>query len=124
MTKCIQITEDEFQATYPLVPNHIETNASWTYGDGPGCLFETYGEELDFVRRQDPRTVWTLTDHPDDENKELVQSGFHLVNRLGYLISAVPFPENTHIEVVIEFETDLDYVNADECDCAPADKDE
>ena len=42
----IEITEDDFDATYPLVTNHINPNASWAFGDGPGCLFETYGEEL------------------------------------------------------------------------------
>jgi hypothetical protein len=50
-----QITEDEFDATYPLVTNHINPNATWSFGDGPGCLFETFGEEIDFVRCQDPR---------------------------------------------------------------------
>jgi hypothetical protein len=112
----IQLTEDEFEAKYPLVPNHLDTNASWTYGDGPGCLFETYGEELAFVRGQDPRTIWTLVDHPEDDNKELVFSGYHHVNRLGYLISTVPFPEDTNIEVPILFESDidLDFFDSDE----------
>ena len=61
----IEMTEDEFDASYPLVTNHINPNASWAFGDGPGCLFETYGEELDFVRAQDPRTIWTLVDGDD-----------------------------------------------------------
>ena len=65
MSTLINITEDEFDATYSLLPNHLNPNASWATGDGPGCLFETYGDELDFVRRQDPRTVWTLLDGDD-----------------------------------------------------------
>ena len=57
MTSVISITEDEFDATYPLLPNHLNQNAPWVYGDGPGSLFETYGEQLAFVRSQDPRTL-------------------------------------------------------------------
>jgi hypothetical protein len=100
-----QITEDEFDAKYPLVTNHINTNASWAFGDGPGCLFETYGEELAFVRTQDPRTIWTLVDGGDDDNQYLI-SGYHLVNRIGYLISTIPFPEDADIEVPILFDSD------------------
>ena len=50
----ITLTEDEFDRQYPLVANHLNANASWAYGEGPGCLFETYGPELQFVREQDP----------------------------------------------------------------------
>jgi hypothetical protein len=96
---CIELTEDEFDTRYPLMANHLNPNASWTYGDGPGCLFETYGQELAFVRQQDPRHVWTLTDG-DDDNQYLV-SGFHFVNRIGYLVSKVPVPEGTDIQVCI-----------------------
>jgi hypothetical protein len=94
------MTEDEFDATYPLVPNHFDPDASWTFGDGPGHLFETFGEELAFVRSQDPRAIWTLVDGDDDDSQYVV-SGFRLVNRIGYLISSVPFPERSDIEVHI-----------------------
>ena len=33
-------------------------------------------------------------------------SGYHLVNRIGYLISTIPFPEDADIEVPILFESD------------------
>ena len=100
----LEITEDQFDKRYPLVINHLNPNASWTFGDGPGCLFETYGQELAFVRSQDPRTIWTLVDG-DDDNQCLL-SGFHIVNRIGYLISTIPFPEDAVIEVPILFDQD------------------
>lgn len=100
-----QMTEDDFDKLYPLITNHINPNASWAFGDGPGCLFETYGEELAFVRSRDPRTIWTLVDGGDDDNQYVI-SGFHLVNRIGYLISTVPFPEDATIEVPILFDSD------------------
>jgi hypothetical protein len=93
----IEITEDEFDQRYSLVPNHLNRHASWAIDDGPGCLFETYGEELEFVREQDIRFVWTLIDG-DDGDMYLV-SGFHRVNRVGYLISSTPVPEGTCVQV-------------------------
>ncbi len=95
----IELTEDEFDTRYPLVINHLNPNASWGFGDGPGCLFETYGEELAFVRSQDPQTIWTFVD--GDDGNQYVLSGYHFVNRIGYLISTIPFPEDADIIVSI-----------------------
>jgi hypothetical protein len=78
-TDLIEMSEDEFDASYPLRINHLNPSASWAFGEGPGCLFETYGAELDFVKKQDPLTIWTLVDGDDDDM--YVQSGYHLVNR-------------------------------------------
>jgi hypothetical protein len=97
----IRLTEDEFQANYPLVANHIDPDA---FGDGPGCLFETFGEELAFVRGQNPRTIWTLVD--GDDGNQYILSGYHLVNRIGYLISTIPFPEDANIKVPILLDSD------------------
>jgi hypothetical protein len=98
------MTEDEFDAAYPLITNHLNPNASWAFGHRVGCLFETDGEELDFVRSRDRRTIWTLVD--GDDGNQYVLSGYHLVNRIGYLISTVPFPEDAHIEIAILFDSD------------------
>ncbi len=93
----IELSEDEFDSRFRLRPNYLNPNASWTYGDGPGCLFETYGEELAFVRQQDPLAIWTLIDG-DDGDMYLI-SGFHFVNRIGYLLSTVPVSENVTVQV-------------------------
>jgi len=99
MTTPLEMTEDEFDTRYPLVVNHLNPNASWTFGDGPGCLFETYGQELAFVRSQNPRTIWTFVD--GDDGNQYVLSGYHLVNRIGYLISTIAFPEDADIVILI-----------------------
>lgn len=99
MSQLVQMTEDEFDATYALLANHLNKNASWSFGEGAGCLFEPHGEELEFVRRQSPDTVWTLVD--GDDGDLYVINYYHLVNRIGYLISIVPVPEGTAIEVHI-----------------------
>ena len=96
MTDLINITEDEFDSTYSLLPNHLNPHASWSYGEGPGCIFETYGEELAFVRSQDPRTIWTLLD--GDDGDLYLASGYHLVNRIGYLISTTPIAGDQMIQ--------------------------
>jgi hypothetical protein len=93
----IDLSEDAFAAQYPLRTNHLNPTAGWACGEAAGCLFETFGEELAFVRRQDPRTVWTLID--GDDGDQYLQSGFHVVNRLGYLVSTVPVPEGATIQV-------------------------
>ena len=103
-TTVIDITEDEFDATYSLRKNHLNPNASWVIGDGPGCLFETYGEELEFVRQQDPRTVWTFLD--GDDGDLFVISGYHFVNRIGYLISTTPIPDDLIIQVTIPMDSE------------------
>lgn len=100
----IEITEDEFDRQYPLVTNHLNPHASWAFGDsGPGYLFETFGVELRFVREQDPRRIWTLID--GDDGNLYVASGFHVVNRVGYLVSQFPVPQNVFVEVRLDSES-------------------
>ena len=78
-------TEDEFDDRVTLIPNHLNAAAGWTNASGQGCLFETHGDELEFVLRQDPQRIWTLL---DDEYGELyLLSGCHYVNRIGYLLT-------------------------------------
>lgn len=93
------LSEDEFEKLYPLIENHLNPNASWSVGNGRGCLFETFGDELEFVKSQDPSKVWTLVDC--DEGSCII-SGFHFVNRVGYLISTVPVGPNVNVEVQFE----------------------
>lgn len=111
----IELTEDEFIQQYPLLTNHLNANASWAYGDGPGCLFETFGPELAFVRQQDPRTIWTLVD--GDDGDQYVVSGYHLVNRIGYFISTVPVPDDRDFQVRIPMEAADDEARIDQPDC-------
>ena len=100
----IELTEGEFDDRYALVPNHINPSATWAFGEGGGCLFETSGEEFEFVRRYDPRKVWTLVD--GDDGDLYVISGLHYVNRVGYLLSREPVPEDTAIQARIPMGTD------------------
>ncbi|MGA2254285.1 MAG: hypothetical protein ABSG53_06445 [Thermoguttaceae bacterium] len=98
----IELTEDQFDALYPLRTNHLNPHATWAFGGERGCLFETFGEELDFVRRQPPSTIWTLVDGEDGDM--YLHSGMHFVNRIGYLVSLAAVPEGVDIQVRIPIE--------------------
>jgi len=107
MTDTLQeLTEEEFDNRYKLVRNHLNPHAGWVYGYDRGCLFETYGEELEFVRKQDPRTIWTLVD--GDDGDQYLVSGYHHVNRLGYLLTTDPLPDDVTIQVHLPMAKDED----------------
>ena len=61
-------------------------------------LFETFGEDLEEVRNADPACVWTLIDGSEDDNCYIV-NGYHLVNRVAYIITKKPF-EGDLLEVL------------------------
>ena len=92
-----ELTEDEFTVRYPLKPNHLNPSAGWALGDAGGCLFDTYGIEIAFGKRQDPLMVWTLVDSGDGDM--YLVNGLHSVNRVGYLLSTVPVPKNVTVLV-------------------------
>jgi hypothetical protein len=108
----IELTEDQFDEQFTFVINHMNPSAGWVYGNDRGCLFETYGEELAYVKRQDDRRVWTLVD--GDDGDMYVISGFHYVNRVGYLISRDPIPDNVTIQVHLPMQVSEESEDGDE----------
>jgi hypothetical protein len=79
---------DNWLDIYTPKRNHIDENAGFDLGTGHGSMFETFGEELDFVRefgKENPKKVWTIIDG-DGEDLCLI-AGYHFVNRLGYILS-------------------------------------
>lgn len=95
------LTENEFLNKFTRQENHIDKNAGFG-----GCLFETYGEELDYVFEMSKlNRVVTVIEGDLDEDEEystyiddfgnkviepvsnlFYASGFHYVNRLGYFV--------------------------------------
>ncbi|MBL8920102.1 MAG: hypothetical protein JNJ54_14650 [Myxococcaceae bacterium] len=87
----------EFERRFPLVANPFEdAEPAWQNDDDEGCLFETFGEQLDFVQGRDELFVWTVMD--DDT----VQSGYHVANRSGYLVSSVRRQRGEHFVVRLD----------------------
>ena len=83
---------DAWDAKYEPMDNHITKN-----GDDK---FETYGEELKFVRSihfTEPNRVWTLIE--GDSGNLWITNGYHFVNRLNYFVTKKPFESADDIEV-------------------------
>lgn len=96
-----ELTEDQFDEQFKLVKNHLDDNASFN-----GYMFETYGPELAFVKTMvDKNRVVTIiegdSDLKDEEGNEITAmyyvTGFHWVNRIGYLILENPHTEDFQV---------------------------
>ena len=75
-----------FWDEHDVQPNHLDPNASLGIDD-VGYMYETYGEELEYVRSvyaEAPGRVWTYMS--GDEGYTITPGLWH-VNRLGYLIT-------------------------------------
>ncbi len=90
---------DEWEATYKPIYNHIDKNASFQDETGQGIMFETYGDEVAFVKSQDPAKIWMYGD--GDDGGSYIWSGWGFVNRLGYFITEVPCPPDTTIQIQV-----------------------
>ena len=90
----IEMDFDEWCETYKPITNHIDTNASFD-----GAMFETYGDEVEFVKSANPDCIWTYGD--GDEGGSYVWNGWSFVNRIGYFITEVPCPADTTIQIQV-----------------------
>ena len=66
--------------------------------DGEPKIYETYGEDLEYVNKH-VNNVWTLTD--GDDGDCFIQSHKHRVNRVAYYVGKVELPDykELHIQV-------------------------
>lgn len=88
-------------------------------------MFETYGEEVEFVQKADNKYVWTYL---QGDMSDLICAGYHYVNRLGYYISSVPWEhEDDYVLLSVEEECkcykeegyedgDFGDINCEECE--------
>lgn len=90
---------EQWIETYKPLVNHLDQNASFQDEHGVGIMFETYGDELQHVKQQDNRNIWTLVDGEDDNL--IICSGFWLCNRIGYFITEKP-SDDEHLEIEID----------------------
>lgn len=90
MTMTQTMTIEEWEEKYQPVINHIDSSASWQNEYGVGILFETYDEELEFVKSKiDENKVWTYLD--GDDGGTFLVAGYSVVNRIGYLVTDIPW---------------------------------
>lgn len=75
------------------------------YPDESLIHFETYGDEVEFVKTQDNNHIWTEV---DGDSGTYIISGYHFVNRVSYYITENPWED--------EF-TEIPTWCYRECDC-------
>ena len=85
----ITITKDLFWKTFRPVTNPYQSGEKVK-----GCLFGISGKELHFVEKLDPAYVWTVILNRDD-NSLWAASGFRVTDRVHYLVTSEPVPEDT-----------------------------
>ena len=65
-------------------------------------MYETYGDEVDYVIGQDNQYVWTWV---QGDMSDLLVAGYHFVNRLGYYICEIPWTdEDEYVLLSVEVE--------------------
>ena len=84
MSNYAVIDVQEWDIMFEPVPNHLDSNASWQDDNGIGTMFETYGDELDYVKNTDEHNVWTYC---DGDYGTFITNGYQVVNRIGYFIT-------------------------------------
>ena len=79
------VTYDEWAEAYSPIQNPFNEDAPFG-----GCLFETFGEEVEAVMvvfMKDERRVWTVV---EEDGLTFITNGARRVNRLGYLLTEKP----------------------------------
>ena len=79
------MTYDYWETNFKPIKNKISK-----YADDDLIHFETYGEEFDFVKEQDPKTIWTEV---DGDSGTYIVAGYHFVNRIHYYITENPWDD-------------------------------
>jgi hypothetical protein len=98
MNELIELTEEEWFEQFKPIPNHIDLNASFNDGEN-GYMFETYGDEIDFVKEQKINKIWTYGE--GDDGGTYIWSGWRVINRLGYFITTVPYDDSKDYQIQI-----------------------
>jgi hypothetical protein len=94
------LTWKEFEEQFKPIKNHFSS-------DPDQQMFETYGEEVEFViSKVEENKVWTWA---DGDYCSYVSNGYHYVNRIGYYVCEVPYDEDTEYEIITSTE--------EECEC-------
>lgn len=78
--------------------------------NGGGFFFETYGEDLEFVKKYDNSHIWT---NIETEGYDTIDNGYWWCNRMGYYITEVAW-ETDGIQVILRNPNDLND-NCEKC---------
>jgi len=91
-----------WEEKFKPIKNHFRNDPDET-------MFETYGEEWEFIKSQDPRYVWT---NIQGDYSDLIVAGVAYVNRLHYYITEIPW-ENEDDYCLVSVEVECECYNED-----------
>lgn len=106
-------TYDSWVETFKPIKNKISK-----YPDESLIHFETYGDEVEFVKAQhaiNPKTIWTEV---DGDSGTYIVAGWHFVNRVSYYITENPW-EDEYTEVPTWCYRDCDCLEENDYDPNP-----
>jgi hypothetical protein len=113
-TKLDGLSWKEWEEKYKPIKNHLSKHED-VYS------FETFGEELEFVKQQNYKNIWTLFDLNDYTYG--LGAGFHLVNRNEYYITEKEW-ENENILILDSYADQASYIMGCRLESLAFDEDE
>lgn len=102
------LTYEQWEAIYQPMPNSIVEDDNFGY--------ETYGEELEYVKLQNDHNIWTELDGDDGVS---ILNGFYVVNRIKYYITNTAWRDGDNLEVPICKFVVCDCYNVDDEETEP-----
>jgi hypothetical protein len=94
MDNFIEMTFEEADEQFRFILNSYDIDASFD-----GLMYETYGDEVEFIKSQPQNRIWMYGD--GDDGGTYIWSGWGFVNRIGYFLSEKPVPDNTIIQIMV-----------------------
>lgn len=91
------MTYEEWEEHYKPITNRVVGGTN-TDMDEDYCIFETFDEDLAFVKAQHPDKIWTVL---DCDGAMVISSGYHHVNRMYYIITEVARPSDVYVEILV-----------------------
>ena len=105
-----EISFKSWIAKYRPLKNHItkHPDASADFDE-----FETYGEELEFIKTRDPHYVWTYI---EGDSSSLLVQGMAFRNRLSFYVCELPWTDGPDENVVISVDIECECYDEDRAD--------
>ena len=86
-----------FEEKYKPQKNHFSTTDMHDV-----TMYETYGEELEYIKSVDNNRLWTWI---QGDMSDLIVPGYCIVNRLGYYVTEIPWTdEDEYVLLSVELE--------------------
>jgi hypothetical protein len=106
MTQYVEIEGwTAFEEQFKPKKNHLNKHGELQY--------ETYGDDWEFIKTQDPRYVWTWV---QGDMSDLLVNGIAYVNRLSYYVCEVPWDEDKDYCVLLSVEVECECYDEDRMD--------